>query len=303
MRLIKISRDQSLDMSAFEDQNIPPYAILSHTWGSPDDELSFVDFNKGLKRRTPGYEKLQFCAKQATNNDLTYFWVDTCCINKKDISELQRSILSMFRWYANSAKCYALLSDVSFAKWKQDIPHSRWFTRGWTLQELLAPREVEFFSKEGQMIGTKESLGQYIRQATRIPIEALRGLSLASFTTDQRFSWALRRQTTVPEDKVYCLLGIFDISIPVLYGEGQSKALARLKRELAWQEKLESKDEVSGDGISRSIETDSERPTQPRLGQIVYHPGFGDSPYHWTPRGTVKCTGRQSGCSFCQGED
>ena len=139
-------------------------------------------------------------------------------------------------------KCYVYLSDVSsddhYQKglpgllWEPALRRSRWFTRGWTLQELLAPAKVEFFSCEGMRLGDKSSLESQIYEITSIPIEALRGKPLFHFSVEERFSWAKNRQTTRKEDEAYALLGVFDIQMALLYGEGREKAISRLKRKV-----------------------------------------------------------------------
>lgn len=146
----------------------------------------------------------------------------------------------MFRWYQKAEKCYVYLSDVSrytqdgrsHPEWESAFHNSRWFTRGWTLQELLAPRIVEFFSRDGIHLGDKRSLERQIAEITRIPPGALRGDGLAKFSIEERFLWAKERQTTKAEDKAYCLLGIFGIFLPLIYGEGQPSALRRLQKEI-----------------------------------------------------------------------
>ncbi|KAH7094921.1 ankyrin repeat-containing domain protein [Paraphoma chrysanthemicola] len=145
----------------------------------------------------------------------------------------------MFRWYHNAAKCYVYLSDVSIIDskgqilrqevWKPTFQKSRWFTRGWTLQELLAPTVVEFFSKEGELLGDKDMMVEELAEITRISVDALKGASLSNFTVEERMSWSEERNTKREEDKAYCLLGIFDVHIPLIYGEGHSKAWRRLK--------------------------------------------------------------------------
>ncbi|KAL6787490.1 HET domain-containing protein [Trichoderma sp. SZMC 28012] len=201
----------------------PPYAILSHTWGGDDDEVTFSDITAGKGSDKPGYRKIQFCARQAASDGLSYFWIDTCCIDKSNSTELQREINSMFRLYKDAAKCYVYLSDSSFRK-------SRWFTRGWTLQELLAPATVEFYSSECARLGSKESLLREIYEITEIPIDVLRGRRLSQISIDKRMAWSEKRSTTYPEDKAYSLLGIFGVYIPLIYGEGQNNAFARLRR-------------------------------------------------------------------------
>lgn len=160
MRLLRFEENGELGLHLFEDDaEPPPYAILSHTWGTDGDEVTFTDLEQARGKDKPGYEKIRFCGQQAAKDRLEFFWIDTCCINKADIIELCESISSMFRWYQNVARCYVFLSDVMYGKpgidaetaklaWTATFQQSRWFKRGWTLQGLLAPRDVEFFSEE-----------------------------------------------------------------------------------------------------------------------------------------------------------
>jgi hypothetical protein len=147
----------------------------------------------------------------------------------------------MYRWYGRAARCYVYLSDVSIGEdnnrnsqstWDRSFRDSRWFSRGWTLQELLAPSLVEFFSQEGRKLGDKRDLNQLIHEITGIAPSALQGTEPSQFRVDERFKWAQNRQTTREEDWAYCLLGIFEISMPVIYGEGKEKAVTRLKKEI-----------------------------------------------------------------------
>ncbi|KAL7906513.1 HET domain-containing protein [Trichoderma velutinum] len=226
----------------------PPYAILSHTWGGEDDEVTFSDITAGKGSDKPGYRKIQFCARQAASDGLSYFWVDTCCIDKSNSTELQREINSMFRLYKNATKCYVYLSDVAkhgnydqndsspVSSWESSFRKSRWFTRGWTLQELLAPATVEFFSSECAHLGSKESLEKEINEITQIPLDVLRGRRLSEISIDKRISWSEGRSTTYPEDMAYSLLGIFGVYIPLIYGEGQDNAFTRLRRAISDQD-------------------------------------------------------------------
>ncbi|KAL5371605.1 hypothetical protein DPSP01_014146 [Paraphaeosphaeria sporulosa] len=222
------------------DDEIPAYAILSHTWDG--QEVVFKDFKnhnytEGIDTKLKrAYQKLFFCAQQAKRDGLNHFWVDTCCIDKSNNTELSEAINSMYRWYQNAANCYAYLSDVEQDTLDGDAEsafrRSRWFTRGWTLQELLAPKSVEFFSSEGRRLGDKNSLRHIIHGITGIPVEALQGSRLSQYTVAERLSWAEKRQTTRVEDSAYCLLGMFDCHLPLIYGEGRERALKRLKREI-----------------------------------------------------------------------
>jgi hypothetical protein len=148
----------------------------------------------------------------------------------------------MFRWYQNAIQCYVYLTGVSISGLdeiqRRDITHGpifrshRWFTRGWTLQELVAPASVEFFSEDGHRLGDKRSLGQLIHEITGIAVSALRGEPLSEFSIEERFKWAEKRQTTQEEDWAYCLLGIFGIFMSLIYGEGKTHAIHRLRKEI-----------------------------------------------------------------------
>ena len=149
----------------------------------------------------------------------------------------------MFRWYYNTSRCYIYLSDVLTRKrkasnqslehtWDLSFHESRWFTRGWTLQELIAPTSVEFFCREAKRIGNKSSLEQQIHEITGIPKSALQGAYLSQFSDKERFSWIQHRQTKVEEDKAYSLLGIFDVQMPLRYSEGMVNAFKRLEEEV-----------------------------------------------------------------------
>jgi tetratricopeptide (TPR) repeat protein len=236
MRLLQLDDGPSFSLADFAEDEVPRYAILSHTWGRDGDEVTYKDIVDGTGSGKAGYDKLCFCAVQAKNDGLGYCWIDTCCIDKTNAAELTESINSMFRWYQNAVKCYVFLADVSTPTSEDDrdsqLRKSRWFTRGWTLQELIAPQCVEFFSQQGEQLGDRKSLEQQIHQVTGISIHALRGEPLSHFTIDERMSWAANRTTKRPEDKVYSLLGIFDIHMEAIYGEGEHHASRRLLREL-----------------------------------------------------------------------
>ncbi|KAG4432782.1 hypothetical protein IFR05_011734 [Cadophora sp. M221] len=237
MRLLQYNSDGNFSLTEFFDNAIPEYAILSHRWGT--EEATFEDLQKGIGTKKAGYEKIRFCAEQTKRDGLQYFWVDTCCIDKSNNAELAEAINSMFRWYRMSTRCYVYLSDVSRTSanvddlaWELQFRQSRWFTRGWTLQELIAPTSVEFFCRESKRIGSKSSLEQHIHEITGVPKSALQGASLSQFSEKERFSWIQPRQTTVEEDKAYCLLGIFDVQMPLRYGEGMANAFKRLEEEI-----------------------------------------------------------------------
>jgi hypothetical protein len=243
MHLLK-RENRKFSLTEFAEDKVPEYAILSHTWGTTGEEIGFHDLVGGSfdipaegSSQIKGYHKIKFCADQAARDGLEYFWVDTCCINKSDAIGLQNAINSMFRYYQNAAKCYVYLSDVHSgengqAAWQPEFLASRWFTRGWTLQELIAPKSVEFFSEEGTWLGDKELLERQIHEITRIPTKALRQTPLSHFAVNERMSWMKGRETKYAEDKAYALQGLFDVYLPVIYGEGESNAFVRLQREI-----------------------------------------------------------------------
>ena len=237
MRLLHFDDSRRLVLTDFSGKAIPPYAILSHRWG--DSEVLFEDIRSNTYKEKGGYRKIEFCAEQAAQDELPYFWIDTCCIDKWNRRERSKAINSMFRWYKDAAKCYVFLPDVSVSaataqrsSWEASFRASEWFTRGWTLQELIAPVSVEFFSSEGRRIGDKQTLEQLIHGITSIPVEALQNCPLGEFTIFERMAWAENRETTEQEDKVYCLLGMLDIFMPTSYGEGKEKAWRRLQLEV-----------------------------------------------------------------------
>jgi hypothetical protein len=240
MRLLERQNDDEFTLTKDIIDNIPYYAILSHTWGADTEEVTFKDLTDGTGKDKTGYSKIQLCGEQARHDGLQYFWVDTCCIDKSNNTELAEAINSMFRWYRNAAKCYVYLLDVprdapstddTFYQlpWESAFCKSRWFTRGWTLQELIAPKSVEFFSKYWEQLGNKASLGTIIHEVTGIPDKALQGAPLSGFTVVERMSWAEQRDTTREEDQAYSLLGIFDVYMPLIYSEGKEHAFKRLR--------------------------------------------------------------------------
>ncbi|KAF2628424.1 hypothetical protein BU25DRAFT_35405 [Macroventuria anomochaeta] len=222
LRLVQVKADGSFSLARYESTSIPPYAILSHTWGNDEDEVTYDDMRNKTGREKTGYAKMAFCAKQVAEDGLQHFWIDTCCIDKSSSAELSEAITSMFRWYKNS----------THPTWISAFRTSRWFNRGWTLQELLAPHTVSFFSREGKELGNKLDLEQHIHEVTRIPVPALRGVPLHEFSIPDRMSWAASRETKREEDKAYSLLGIFGVSMLPNYGEEEEAAFRRLRREI-----------------------------------------------------------------------
>lgn len=224
----------TLKLEFFMESKIPSYAILSHTW--EDEELNFQELGQESARLKKGYAKILKTCEEARKQKLQYAWVDTCCIDKTSSAELTESINSMFAWYKQAAICYALLSDVTFEPDAEDntdrLSGSRWFTRGWTLQELLAPSKILFYDRDWRLIGNKQSLAKEIASVTGIDSSVLMGMSrLGQRSVAERMHWASRRETTRTEDLAYCLLGIFDVHMPLIYGEG-SRAFRRLQEEI-----------------------------------------------------------------------
>lgn len=228
----------------FAGVTVPPYAVLSHTWDQDDHEVSYQDLIAGNGPNKFGWRRLAFCARQAKRDGLRYFWVDSCCIDKRSSAESSEAVTSMFRWYYRSAQCFVYLSGVSSktpetasvalkAVLEIQILGIKWFTQGWALQELLAPRIVKFFTSEGAYIGDKLYLGQQIHEVTCIPIAALHGTPMIEFEVKERMSGISNCQTRRLEDMAYSLLGIFGVHIVSLFGEGRDSALKRLERAIA----------------------------------------------------------------------
>ncbi|GJN77985.1 hypothetical protein PLIIFM63780_001478 [Purpureocillium lilacinum] len=232
MRLLNTTTFQ---LVLFSDDHVPPYAILSHTWA--DEEVSFESLSGAATPPTHlrGWAKIAETCAASRALDLAHVWVDTCCIDKSSSAELSEAINSMFRWYQEASVCIAYLADVGPVG--DGFEASCWFTRGWTLQELIAPRKVLFYGGDWAQLGTRVSLKGLIREVTGIPEQLLAPRDfnderLDAFSVAQRMSWAAARVTTRPEDVAYCLLGIFDINMPLLYGEGRAKAFKRLQEEI-----------------------------------------------------------------------
>ncbi|KAI1261199.1 heterokaryon incompatibility protein-domain-containing protein [Xylariaceae sp. FL1019] len=228
MRLLNTT---TFELREFLGSSVPEYAILSHTWGQATDEVSYQDLvsERWLSISTPGRDKIQaFCAL-AREEGYEWGWVDTCCIDKTSSAELSESINSMYRWYKEAHICYALLTDVKVAS---EIHSARWLTRGWTLQELLAPSEVEFYDSEWNLICTRSEAAKQIAKATDIAVEVLLNqMDIDRYPVATRMSWAANRVTTRAEDTAYCLLGLFEVNMPLLYGEG-TRAFRRLQEEI-----------------------------------------------------------------------
>jgi len=234
MRLINTN---TLKLEEFHG-TIPEYAILSHTWTS--EEVSFEAFTTNPTGTGQGYNKIAAACGRARSQGLGYCWVDTCCIAKSSSAELSEAINSMFAWYKQAKVCFVYLADFNWPSktsfsWNELVAHlekCRWFTRGWCLQELIAPKKLIFFDVKWWDVGHKDTLGYAISKITGVPGPVLQdsnGLSACSVA--ERMSWASNRQTTRVEDVAYSLLGLFDVAMPMLYGEGE-KAFMRLQEEI-----------------------------------------------------------------------
>ncbi|KAK3317746.1 heterokaryon incompatibility protein-domain-containing protein [Cercophora scortea] len=248
---------ETLELHEFVGSQVPAYAILSHVWGA--EEVSFSEMKKAKHRaaaqQKAGFAKIKGCCARARKDGLKWAWVDSCCIDKRSSAELSEAINSMFQWYRGARLCYVYLADISNAPSPTELAGSRWFTRGWTLQELLAPRRILFFARDWIRIGCLEVAGQravnwfdlraeeekvapayllaQLSTITGIPENVLSGkTALTQSPVAQRMHWASRRETTRPEDRAYSLMGLFDISMPILYGEGLDKAFTRLQYEI-----------------------------------------------------------------------
>ncbi|KFA71531.1 hypothetical protein S40288_06837 [Stachybotrys chartarum IBT 40288] len=237
MRLINV---QSLELEEFSGSSTPPYAVLSHTWG--EKEASYGEWiqrrTRLMRLRRPGLSKVFAMCKQARTDGIQYAWVDTVCIDKSSSAELSEAINSMFAWYTRAKVCYVFLRDVNHhtpggGDFSTSFQSSRWFTRGWTLQELIAPRNVIFYSAEWKVIGTKSTMAVQLARITGIDRMCLqRERRLDEYSIAQRMAWAASRSTTRDEDMAYCLLGLFNIAMPLLYGEGGQRAFRRLQEEI-----------------------------------------------------------------------
>ena len=236
MRLIDTATFQ---LKEFPDERNVTYAILSHRWEEGEVLFNNMMSHDALQKAKTmkGFYKVEKCCRQAASEGIQYAWVDTCCIDKSSSAELQEAINSMYRWYQNSVVCYAYLSDVVWhTSQPPEIGASLWFKRGWTLQELLAPKSVIFYSSDWSELGSRLDLAQSIRQNTRLPYRCLNGGFKADGNTPiaEIMSWARERETTRIEDRAYSLLGLFNVYMPMLYGEGV-RAFTRLQEELLRQ--------------------------------------------------------------------
>jgi len=236
MRLLSTNTLNFKEFFGEVGNGIPHYAILSHTWGP--DEVSYRDHVDGIGPSRQGWAKVRDASKLANEEGFEFLWIDTCCIDKSSSAELSEAINSMFRWYRDAAICYVYLSDVPSSEdptlQNSSFSRSRWFTRGWTLQELLAPKELVFTGSDWAEIGNKRCLQAIVSAITQIDVKALDKQSWPEYSIAQKMSWAVGRQTTRLEDEAYCLMGLFNVNMPMLYGEGR-RAFSRLQQEILRQ--------------------------------------------------------------------
>ncbi|KAK3401528.1 heterokaryon incompatibility protein-domain-containing protein [Sordaria brevicollis] len=232
MRLIDT---ETLELHDFFELQAPAYAILSHTWEK--DEITFQEMvtKSPSTMAKAGYKKIHNTCRLAQSRGQKWAWVDTCCIDKSSSAELTESINSMYRWYQKSEECYAYLVDFTPGSLPEtELEQCRWFTRGFTLQELIAPKTVILFDREWNVVGEKknERILHTISRITRISRDVLLlEKPPRDFAIAERMVWASTRKTTRPEDTAYCLLGIFEVHMPLIYGEGDN-AFRRLQEEI-----------------------------------------------------------------------
>jgi len=240
--------DRRIKVLEFSDDEATEYAILSHRWIAEEVdcnemvELAKMDREERDEiRQRDGYRKILHSCEQAQKDRCGWLWVDTCCIDKRSSAELSEAINSMYRWYENAKVCYAYLHDVPDPRFPPASDHEiypdfngwpEWFSRGWTLQELIAPSNVQFFNKNWKSIGDKSTLAPTLVGITGVPEHVLiHGLCGNRPCVAQIMSWAARRTTTRVEDRAYSLMGLLDVNMPMLYGEGK-KAFHRLQLEI-----------------------------------------------------------------------
>ena len=233
MRLINAN---TFRLEEFIKAEVPAYAILSHTW--EDEEVNYAEIASASSLETlgqPKYSKIRGSVELAKAQKLDYIWVDTCCIDKSSSAELQEAINSMYRWYKNAAVCFVYLSDYHWDRplgrrdWEEtrelDLQKGRWITRGWTLQELIAPSNVQFYDSSWTYLGDKAKYPYSISRDTGISEAVLKSGDVSTASVAQRMSWASSRKCTRVEDVAYSLMGIFNINMPMFYGEGENAFL------------------------------------------------------------------------------
>ncbi|KAK1535949.1 HET domain-containing protein [Colletotrichum paranaense] len=220
MRLLHTT---TLELREFSGTDIPPYGILSHTWGR--NEFTFKDL------QTDGYcggiTKIDGLCRVARGEELSWVWIDTCCIDKSSSAELSEAINSMFQWYKRAVACYVFLEDCEIEKLDGEGP-----------EHLNIP--INPFSPlpptraEDTDVKNSYNFVDLIHDITSINVIALSTEFEAvhqNFSVAEKMSWAAKRETTRIEDKAYSLMGLFDVNMPLLYGEGEN-AFFRLQEEI-----------------------------------------------------------------------
>ncbi|KAJ4366475.1 hypothetical protein N0V83_008111 [Neocucurbitaria cava] len=275
MRLLNVKTRR---LEEFHGDTIPSYAILSHTWG--EEEVTFQDMTSEDHKQKHGYRKIEGCCQAAAEQRILYVWVDSCCIDKSSSAELSEAINSMFKWYEASKVCFIYLEDLPAGldpfTLDSAFRRSRWWTRGWTLQELLAPHHIIYFDSTWERVFTSE-MGQELFKKIDLPVRSeevmdrterrpgdriqtiieqirygliteitgipgavlAKELELSEVSAACKFAWASQRMTTRIEDKAYCLMGLLGVNMPLLYGEGE-KAFVRLQEAV-----ISSSDDIS----------------------------------------------------------
>jgi hypothetical protein len=256
---MRLLNRKSLQLEFFTDEPYPEYAVLSHRWSGT--EMNIRDLQDGkASLREVGYKKMVLTCAQAEADGIDYIWIDTFCIDKESSAELSESINSMFAWYKRAKVCYAFMADVTCqgdGRRNDDFDRSEWFERGWTLQELIAPKEVVFYSKDWKEIGTRSKMASRLSCITKVDEGVLTGvIELRYVSIAKRMSWAADRKTTRKEDIAYCLAGLFGVNMATLYGEGSEKAYRRLQEEImkdsddeslfAWTNERKDQPELQG---------------------------------------------------------
>lgn len=291
---MRLLRTDALEFKSFNGTEQPSYAILSHRWSANgDDEISFEDVLKGVAPQKKAYAKLKGTMDRARSDGYDWLWCDTCCINQNSSAELSESINSMFAYYQDAARCYVYIEEQSITT-LSDLASSTWFTRGWTLQELIAPKQLHFYSRDWEFIGSKKdpAVCNLISQITRIDLGILTGeIRLASLSVAKRMSWAAHREVSRQEDMAYCLMGIFDVNMPMIYGEGGQNAFHRLQEQImkdsndhsifAWTHETNKRSSEDGHGLLADHPRDFARASA-----ILAFNDFEDSvPYQPSNRG------------------
>ncbi|RDX44676.1 HET-domain-containing protein [Lentinus brumalis] len=207
------------ELRCFNSNERVRYAILSHVWDNNEQTFQQVQALQHSGGLAQASDKIRNFCEFARKRGYEWVWVDTCCIDKMSSAELSEAINSMFQWYQSASECVAFLADVpeteDLASPKSAFRRSRWFTRGWTLQELIAPREVLFVGEHWHILGSKHSMTSLVDSITAIGTDVLTHAAFVDeVSVAARMSWASKRHTTRVEDEAYSLMGLFGIYMP-----------------------------------------------------------------------------------------